>query len=456
MNKKASEKLKADLKRRIERARDNRNKEQYMMAVIDYHTYIGSSDGLAPLITQLISEDKIPPIYLRQIFNDFLFSQFLSSNTKNGQKPQYPNFYNKQIEQKYKLMEKFCEVWQIDYADFQKHPNQLFINPNARVVHPKKDDDFYHLQKLYDDIIEKLDTQETEDVQSVADVADPQYKKSIAEGVLKYTSANNLKKIQNTCQLIIDQMELQGMNRDTFRHHLKILPEHFSQLGISPAEAHQFIQVINQLAGEDVFTSENEKLAKILKASHYDQSLGTVSILNEPPIQFRLAGLAPEDVEKFIILKLCQKNLMIIEILHNILEAAVTRMAVMLLNESELKLKDGDISTLLQTKKPEEPTFPINNQNAKLSIADRKKLLLLEKLKEKWDLTPKENSEPVAIQTGLIVYQQPAGETTISQQKMAEWQRECGIDDWYELRDIFTIFKQARLIIDFRIYDDYE
>ena len=91
-----------------------------------------------------------------------------------------------------------------------------------------------------------------------------------------------------------------------------------------------------------------------------------------------------------------------------------------------------------------------------LSVAEKKKLYILEKLKEEWDLTPQKNENPTMIQAGLYFYERSAGETRVSQQKFSAWERECGISDWYELENILTIFKQEGLIINFSIHNEYE
>lgn len=92
----------------------------------------------------------------------------------------------------------------------------------------------------------------------------------------------------------------------------------------------------------------------------------------------------------------------------------------------------------------------ITEQKIELSIADKKKLFILEKLKEEWDLTPKTDDEPVMFQTGMKAHLRLAGETTISHQKFSSWMRECGISDWYELKNIFEILKQEGLISKFQ------
>ncbi len=105
--------------------------------------------------------------------------------------------------------------------------------------------------------------------------------------------------------------------------------------------------------------------------------------------------------------------------------------------EDELKSLTDAVQKLSQSAK--QSTEP---KETNLSAADKKKLFILEKLKEEWDLTPKNNSEKVTIQTG---------ETKISSQKFNSWMRESGITDWYELENILNILKQEGLISKFKI-----
>jgi len=63
-----------------------------------------------------------------------------------------------------------------------------------------------------------------------------------------------------------------------------------------------------------------------------------------------------------------------------------------------------------------------------LSPANQKKLCVLEKLKEEWDLAPKKNIRPTMLQAGLVVHATNAGEATVSWQECTKWEQECGIN----------------------------
>lgn len=78
--------------------------------------------------------------------------------------------------------------------------------------------------------------------------------------------------------------------------------------------------------------------------------------------------------------------------------------------------------------------------NAKdlLSAADKKKLCVLEKLKEEWDLVPKKNNETI--------------KTDVSWQKLIQWEEECGVD-YNQLKNILQGFLDENLIVSFNLYN---
>ncbi|HWW41887.1 hypothetical protein [Pedobacter sp.] len=94
------------------------------------------------------------------------------------------------------------------------------------------------------------------------------------------------------------------------------------------------------------------------------------------------------------------------------------------------------------------------NEEHNLSVADKKKLSILEKLKEEWDLTPKSDDEGVIFQTGMRAHLRFAGETKISHQKYLSWTSEAGISDWYEFENILNILKEEGLILKFESVDE--
>jgi len=155
MTSKTIKKIRNALKRRLRLVINTRHNKLYFSSVIDYHVYICRSMELTPILQELIEEDKIAPIYLNDIFNDFLMSDFLKREVPKVHS--YPNFYNTQIEEKYGLMKDFVRLTQNDYSDYVKHPNRIYFNPNIPIIRTERDEDFYYTQKLHNDIIEKLD-----------------------------------------------------------------------------------------------------------------------------------------------------------------------------------------------------------------------------------------------------------------------------------------------------------
>jgi hypothetical protein len=88
-----------------------------------------------------------------------------------------------------------------------------------------------------------------------------------------------------------------------------------------------------------------------------------------------------------------------------------------------------------------------------LSAADTKRLLILEKLKDEWDLVPKQNSGPSMLQAGVVVFNQRAGEVRIHERRFRQWLADCGID-FYQLQDILTTFQQEGLITRFSLVNE--
>lgn len=113
-------------------------------------------------------------------------------------------------------------------------------------------------------------------------------------------------------------------------------------------------------------------------------------------------------------------------------------------NADEIKSLTNQVQLLSQSSEQ-----PSEKKVTNLSAADQKKLLLLEKLKEEWDLTPKQNSDPVMVRTGIGTHLVKAGLATVSNQKFHSWMNQCGISDWYEFESILNILKQEGLISKF-------
>jgi len=151
---KSNEKIKGALERQIQLLRDSRHTKLYWQAVVDYHEFIGSSKELAPILRELIADDKITPKYLREIFSDFLISQYLKHDVPK--EFHYPNFYSAEIEEKYKLMKHFAELIKSEYDEVNA-PNKVFFNPNAPIIKTERDEEFFYTQKLHNQLIEKLD-----------------------------------------------------------------------------------------------------------------------------------------------------------------------------------------------------------------------------------------------------------------------------------------------------------
>jgi hypothetical protein len=119
------------------------------------------------------------------------------------------------------------------------------------------------------------------------------------------------------------------------------------------------------------------------------------------------------------------------------------------------RAKINDLCDFLQK---EESRFPQDDKSLgrrarQISEADKKRLYILEKLKEAWDLAPKKNSGQQMRQEALMVYEQRAGEVKIHENRFHRWFAECGIDG-YELAGILTTFQQEGLVTKFNFVDE--
>src|SRR3989338_5587490 len=74
------------------------------------------------------------------------------------------------------------------------------------------------------------------------------------------------------------------------------------------------------------------------------------------------------------------------------------------------------------------------------NTADEKKLCVLEKLKEEWDLAPVYEKNGVRV---VFV-------TKISEERYDKWIRECGLEDEERLMDILATFQQRGVVVSFR------
>jgi len=109
----------------------------------------------------------------------------------------------------------------------------------------------------------------------------------------------------------------------------------------------------------------------------------------------------------------------------------------------ERRVKIGtDFSPLLITETDKIVKKEVQPQlNNHLTSADKKKLCLLEKLKEQWDLAPADYEE-----NGVRIVL----DAHIPDERYDKWIRECELDDEQRLTDILTTFQQEDIIVSFR------
>ncbi len=112
-------------------------------------------------------------------------------------------------------------------------------------------------------------------------------------------------------------------------------------------------------------------------------------------------------------------------------------------SQDEIKNLTEKVRELTQLAKEK-----ISENKNTLSVADKKKLFILDRLREEWDLTPKSNSDPN--------YSYYSRETKLAHDKYWSWMKQCGINDWYEMENILKILQQDGLIFRFETHSEYE
>lgn len=96
---------------------------------------------------------------------------------------------------------------------------------------------------------------------------------------------------------------------------------------------------------------------------------------------------------------------------------------------------------------------PLKEKYGKYSPDSLKKILsILEKLKEEWDLVPKEYSVQRYEYMG---HYKSAMEVTISQQKFSGWMRECGLSDFHQLQNILTTLQHEGLLTNINLTSEF-
>lgn len=112
-------------------------------------------------------------------------------------------------------------------------------------------------------------------------------------------------------------------------------------------------------------------------------------------------------------------------------------------SQDEIKSLTQKVRELTQLAKEK-----VTEHKNTLSIADKKKLYILEQLREEWDITPKSNNDRA--------YSYYSKETKLAHSKYWSWMKQCGINDWYEMENILNILQQDGLIFRFEIHSEYE
>ncbi|MSU44961.1 hypothetical protein EXS45_02165 [Candidatus Nomurabacteria bacterium] len=104
-----------------------------------------------------------------------------------------------------------------------------------------------------------------------------------------------------------------------------------------------------------------------------------------------------------------------------------------------------------------EPELKKELYTEKSAEAIKKIIFILDKIKDEWDLIPKNYpTEDSMIQAGIIYRHKKNNRTPISHETTTGWVRECGLKDFYQLDNILDILLEEGLILEATFRGEFE
>lgn len=88
-----------------------------------------------------------------------------------------------------------------------------------------------------------------------------------------------------------------------------------------------------------------------------------------------------------------------------------------------------------------------------MTPSEKKLLSLLEKIREEWDIIPKK-SKAHSMQSNDYSWPEKRFGTKISAKRLAQWKRECDIEDHYQLDNMLRILQEEGLIYKYQFKSD--
>ena len=186
-----------------------------------------------------------------------------------------------------------------------------------------------------------------------------------------------------------------------------------------PEVIEEYLWVVNTIEKERQRTPEGEAIAYPI-----------------PPMPFIASGVPMPNQETAILKKLEQQQLIQItskEVDDQFDPYGITIRAIKIIDLEKFLTLRKRLSEAQRTDLKQE--IGQSKKTSPLSTAETKKLCILEKLKEEWDLTPVQ--------------------AKISSKKHSQWKRECNITDYYEFEAVLNALEKEGLINSFEFVSEY-
>jgi hypothetical protein len=176
--------IKENLERRYNALLHQKKEGNFMLLEMDYIEYIGGNKLLGAIMRSLINDQRISKKFLQDFFNQFMMTTTIrqhlieeENEIKNNQKIIFPSFFNKGIEEKYNLFKNFRQMIMDENRAYQEAKRKakgkrvsevtdfFDINPSEII---NRDDDLFNIQKLHNDLMEKLSNMEAANITNTA------------------------------------------------------------------------------------------------------------------------------------------------------------------------------------------------------------------------------------------------------------------------------------------------
>lgn len=150
-------KVKEILKRKITFLFKNLYSDNFDVLFVEFGTFAFNTPELADIVRTIVEAGKVSKSYLEFVIMHFMVSQ--SVHGGRGKEIIKPLFYSDTIEKEYHLIKDFYDLVQSE-LDAIKRGEKMGIDETSPFPVHERRKEFYHVEKLYFDIIEEIDLRE--------------------------------------------------------------------------------------------------------------------------------------------------------------------------------------------------------------------------------------------------------------------------------------------------------